>query len=170
MEEKNRKKISIDLSNKHFQKIVTVCLLIGIITVFGFIVYYVLTPEEGFINFGVLDQNQKVENIPENATVGEDIYFFLNLENYMKRDFSFYIKILTGDNTTVLSKDPGIGNLNQTLPTVTLADGESWMSANLSMSFWNTNNNPKRIIFEVWEDLDTDSLFSKYWLYITVTN
>ena len=45
---KKKKTPTLDLSNKQFEKLLTVCLLIGIIVVGVFVIYYILTPEEKF--------------------------------------------------------------------------------------------------------------------------
>ncbi|MFX1275226.1 MAG: DUF1616 domain-containing protein [Promethearchaeota archaeon] len=171
MTEKNDRKLNLDISNKHFQKIVTASLLIGIITVFGFIIYYNFTPEEGFVIFGILNENQEAENYPTNATVRENVSFFISVENYLYTQFSFNIIIRTGDNTTVLNASGGNGVYNKTVPLspVILNPGQSWMSDNLSISFWNTNNNPKIIIFELWEVLPTPRIYNILWLRLNIT-
>ncbi len=170
MVEKNKIVRDLKLSNKHFQKIVTACLLIGIITVFGFVIYYIMTPEEGFVIFGILNENQEAENYPTNATIGENVSFFINVENHMKRDFSFFIKILKGDNTTVLNESGGNGEENKTLGPFSLHDGQSWMSDKLNISFWDTEHNRKIIIFELWEGQEaTVKIFNILWLRLNIT-
>ena len=57
-EEKERDKTS----KKQFDLIVKICLVSGIIIISGFIIYYALTPEPGYITFGILNEDREAEN------------------------------------------------------------------------------------------------------------
>ena len=166
---KIKKKSILDRSNKQFEKLLTVCLLFGIIVVGVFVIYYILTPEEGFVMFGILNEDQEAENYRTNATIGENVSFFMSVENYLNRDFTFKIKVLKGDNNTVLNATGGNGVLNFTTSEVTLKHGETWMSDNNSISFWDIGEN-HIIIFELWEVLlPTDRIYNILWLRLNIT-
>ncbi|MHA2287719.1 MAG: DUF1616 domain-containing protein, partial [Promethearchaeota archaeon] len=85
---------------KGFDKVLATLLIIGIIFISGFIVIVVLTPEPGYITMGVLNSDQKAEDYPTNAMVGENITFYVTVGNYLNRDFSFRVEILKGNNET----------------------------------------------------------------------
>jgi uncharacterized membrane protein len=166
---KKKKTHTLDLSNKQFEKLLTVCLLIGIIVVGVFVIYYVLTPEEGFVVFGILNEDQEAENYQTNAIVGENISFFMTVENYLGRDFTFKIKVLKGDNNTVLNATGGNGVLNFTSNEETLIHGEKWISDNSTISFWEVGEN-RIIIFELWEVLQpSDRIYDILWLRLNIT-
>ena len=166
---KKKKKSTLDRSNKQFEKLLTVCLLFGIIVVGVFIIYYIATPEEGFVLFGILNEDQKAENYRTDAVVGENISFFMSVENYLDRDFTFKINVLKGDNNTVLNATGGNGVLNFTTSEVTLKHGETWMSDNSSISFWEVGEN-HIIIFELWEvSLPSDKIYTILWLRLNIT-
>ena len=139
------------INNNQFQKLVTIVLIIGIITASGFIIYYLLKPEPGFVVFGILNSEKKAENYPTSAKVGENISFYVTVNNQMNRDFSFRVKILKGNNKTELSSK---GSFNATsflnLTQVTLNHDQFWMSPKLNISFSIPGAN-QSIITELWE-------------------
>ena len=110
MNEINKKNEKKDLTtnNKHFEKLLKICLIIGIVIVSGFIIYYILTPESGYATLGILNEEQKAENYPTEAMVNETIYFYVTVENQMEREFSFRIEILKGDNNTIVNSSGSI--------------------------------------------------------------
>lgn len=147
---KNEKR-NLKTSNKHFERLLKVSLIIGIVIVSGFIIYYLLNPEPGFVTFGILNSEKKAENYPINATVGQNITFYVTVENQMKRDFSFRVEILKGDNNTVLTPS---GSFNATsyfnTTETTLSHNQFWMSEMLNTSFSQPGAN-QSIIAELWE-------------------
>lgn len=162
--EENREKLSLELSNKHFQKIVTVCLLIGIITIFGFIIYYVLTPEEGSISLGILNENQEAKNPQENLTFGKDVTFYISVVNHLKRDAEFKIYVLKGNSTTanLLHHNESGAIVNYTISNIKIKDGEEWLSDPQNISFYELGEN-HMVIVELWEILSGGS--EKFWIH-----
>ena len=140
-------------SKKQFDFLLKICLIIGIIIVSGFIIYYIITPEPGYVHLGILNSEKKAENYPTNATVGQNISFYITVENQMKREFSFRAEILTGDdnNNTILSSS---GSINATsyfnTTKITLSHNQFWISEMLNVSFYLQGAN-QTIIVEIWE-------------------
>ncbi|TKJ21156.1 MAG: hypothetical protein CEE43_10785 [Promethearchaeota archaeon Loki_b32] len=79
MNEKSNKKDS-NISNKHFEILLKVCLVIGIIIISGFIIYYIFTPEPGYVTLGILNEDRRAENYPTEASVNESVFFLLLLK------------------------------------------------------------------------------------------
>ncbi len=174
---KNNKKASLDVSYKQFEKLLTVSLLIAIIVVGGFIIFYFLTPEEGFVLFGYKQKNPntgewEAENYQTNATIGEQINFSVEVINYMKRDFTFRVKILKGDNDTIIQMGSGttIGvNLTITTDNITLSHGQKWNSGLLNVTFSQIGEN-HIILMELWQILDEGEMFwDNLWMRLNIT-
>ena len=66
---------------KEFNNILAVLLIIGIIAISGFILYSFFTPEPGYITLGLLNSDKKAENYPTNTTIGENITFYVTINN-----------------------------------------------------------------------------------------
>ncbi len=143
-------------SNKQFDSLLKICLIIGIIIVSGFILYYIITPEPGYVTLGILNSEKKAENYPTNATVGQNISFYITVENQMKREFSFRAEILRGDNNTNLTTS---GSINATsyfnTTKITLSHNQFWISEMLNVSFYQPGAN-QIIIAEIWEIISPD--------------
>ena len=174
---KNKKKSILTESNKQFEKLLAACLLIGIIVVGAFLIYYILTPEEGFVIFGYLHQDPEtgeweVGDYQINASVGKEINFSIEVINYLKRDFTFRVKILTGDNDTDnLKHSPESGSiLNQTIGNITLSYGESWNSGRLNITFYDMGEN-RMIIMELWQILavNEEAYWDHLWMRVNIT-
>ena len=164
MVSENKTKLRLELSDKHFQKIVTTCLLIGIIIVSGFVFYYVLIPKEGTISFGVLDENKGVEDFPKNLTIGEDVTFYISVVNNLLRDAEFKIYVLKGDNDTdnrYYHNESG-AEINYTISNIVIKNGNEWLSEPQNISFYELGEN-HMVIVELWEILSDDS--EKYWIH-----
>ena len=148
---KKNEKEDLRISNKHFESLLRISLIIGIIVISGFIIYYLVRPEPGFVTHGILNSEKKAENYPTNATVGQNISFYVTVENQMNREFSFRVEILKGDNKTILSSS---GSINATsyfnTTKITLLNNQFWMSEMLNISFSQPGANQK-IIVELWE-------------------
>ena len=174
---KSKKRTTIDMSNKQFEKLLTVCLLFGIIIVGAFVIYYILTPEEGFVEFAVLHQDSntgewEAENYQVNATVGQEVNFSIEVVNYLKRDFTFRIKILKGDNNTdnrLHSPDSG-AILNFTTNNITLSHGQLWNSGKLNITFYDIGEN-HMIIMELWQILavNEEAYWDHIWMRLNIT-
>jgi hypothetical protein len=78
---KESKKKSENNSKNQFARIVKISLLIGICVVSGFIIYYSLTPEPGYIYFGVLENGEELENYTIDAKIDEPINFSVIVGN-----------------------------------------------------------------------------------------
>ncbi|MFX1268121.1 MAG: DUF1616 domain-containing protein [Promethearchaeota archaeon] len=155
---------------KPFEKIIITSLVIGIIIVTGFIIYYLLTPEPGFVVFGLLNSEGKAENYPTEAHVAENISFYVSVENYLNRDFTFKVEILQGDNNTILSSS-GYENATSYFNTTqtTKKHGEIWISEKLNVSFLNSGSN-QIIIAVLWEKIDTstENFYNILWLRLKI--
>ena len=174
---KSKKKSTLNNSNKQFEKLLTVCLLFGIIVVGIFVIYYILTPEEGFVMFGYLHQDPstgewEAENYQVNASVGQEINFSIEVVNYLKRDFTFRVKILKGDNNTdnlLHSPDSG-AILNFTTTNITLSHGQLWNSGKLNITFYDIGEN-QMIIMELWQILavNEEAYWDHIWMRLNIT-
>ena len=167
--EKNNKDI---LTNqKQFEKIVITSLIIGILIVTGFIIYYILTPEPGFVVFGLLNSEKKAENYPTEAKVNESVSFYVSVENYLNRDFTYRVEILKGDNNTILSSTEPAKNATSYYNTtqITLKHSETWISEMLNVSFSQPGAN-RRIIIELWEIKTSgiEKYFNNLFLWLTI--
>jgi len=173
MSEQKKKAVDLELerSTKRYDTIVRVCLLAGIIIVSGFIIYYILFPQPGYVTFGLLNANQEAENYQTQASIGEDIEFYATVDNYLGSDFTFRLKIYKGDNNTELSSS-GSNNavLNQTLAKVTIVNGQKWMSEKLTISFYQIGSN-QTIIVELWQytDATTEQFYDIVWQRLNIT-
>ncbi|MFX0046875.1 MAG: DUF1616 domain-containing protein [Candidatus Hermodarchaeota archaeon] len=163
----NLKEINdIKKNYKEFDKILLVLLIIGIVIISGFIVYAILTPEPGYITFGYLNSDKKAENYPTNATVGENVTFYVSVGNYLNRDFSFRVEILKGNNETFIDQS---GSSNATSfvnsSTINLTHGGYWISGAYNISFSQPGYN-QIIIAELWETIAGAN--DKYWEILTM--
>lgn len=165
-EENNLKK-----SYKQFETILKISLIIGIVIVSGFIIFYILTPEPGYITFGLLNEDKKAENYPTSASVNETIFFYLNIGNYMNRDFSYQVKIKKGNNDTLMrSTFPSNGSLEYIIGNITLPNRGDWISEKLNISFSQIGNN-RIIITELWQIKNNIiEFYDILWLRLNITN
>jgi uncharacterized membrane protein len=106
----------LELSYMQFQKLLRFSLIFGIIIVSGFITYYLLFPEEGYIGFGILNEDERAEDYPTTAKVNQSIYFYVTVENQLDHDFTFKVIILLGNEDTKLSPE-GSKHANKTSTT-----------------------------------------------------
>lgn len=151
-----------------FENIVKISIIIGILIISGFIIYYILTPEPGFVVFGLLNEEKKAENYPTEAYVGENVSIYVSVENYLNRDYTFKVEILKGDNNTALSSSSyenatSYFNTSQTI----LMIGERWISEMLNISFMIPGSN-QIIIAVLWEIIDEPSFFDILWLRLNI--
>ncbi len=168
-----RNKFSSSDNAKIFGKVLTVCLLIGIITVFGVIIYYLTKPEEGFIVFTVLNEEEELGNYPTSALVDENITFFLYVENHLGYDLTFRIKYGVCSNDTLI--DPtsaGCSNasLSQTTGNYKIRSSEKWGPVPVNVSFTETGNY-QMVLFELWKvfsDGHEEFLFVKNGFYLKI--
>ena len=166
----NNEKPELDISQRKFKEIVTISLLIGIAVLSGLIIYYILNPEPGYIGFGILNEDKKAENYPTEARVGENIYFYVTVGNFLNEELTFRVKVYRGDNETKLkptgSKD---ADLNFTTKKKTLESGETWVSDKLSISFSEVGSK-QILIAELWRDIDGDDEFwDIVWIRLNIT-
>lgn len=168
-ENKNSKKID---QNKQFEKILSISLIIAIVVISGFIIYYLLTPESGYVTFGILNSEKKAENYPTNSTVGQNVSFYISVGNYLKRDFSFRVEILRGDNNTILSPEgSSYASSVLNITDITLKNKIQWTSSMLNVSFSVIGSN-QTIIAELWE-VDKnffESFIEIIWLRLNITS
>jgi uncharacterized membrane protein len=162
----SNEKINDKKNYKEFDKVLAVLLIIGIIVISGFIIYAVVTPKPGYITFGILNSDKKAENYTTNATVGENITFYISVGNYLNRDFSFRVEILLGNNETEIGS---FGSLNATSimnsSITNLSHGENWISTEFNVSFSDPGYN-QTIITELWETNTGPD--DKFWEILTM--
>ncbi|MGB5911164.1 MAG: DUF1616 domain-containing protein [Promethearchaeia archaeon] len=168
--EKNHEKSDVLANRRQFEKIVITSIIIGIIIVTGFIIYYLLTPEPGFVVFGLLNSERKAENYPTEASVGENISFYVSVENYLNMDFTFKVEILKGDNNTILSSTgyenaTSYHNTTQT----TKKHSEVWISEMLNVTFMDSGSN-QIIIIVLWEIINSfnEKFYNILWLRLNI--
>lgn len=167
---KSNEKINLKISNKQFEIILKICLIIGIIIISGFIFYYIFTPEPGYVTFGILNENQKAEDYPTEAVVNENVSFYVTVDNYLNKEFTFRIKIKKGDNNTVLSSIGSNGTLDSIIGNFTLKNNENWISEKLNVSFSEVGAN-QIIITELWKitnDVE-EKFYNILWLRLNIT-
>jgi len=154
---------------KHYQgfdKVLAVLLIIGIIAISGVIIYSMFTPEPGYITLGLLNSDKKAENYPTNATKGENVTFYVSVGNYLNRDFSFRIEILTGNNETEIGSSGSSNAISfMNSSTTILSHGENWISNEFNVSFSLSGYN-QIVIAELWET--NTGLNDKYWEIVTM--
>ena len=148
----NTERNNLKKSYKQFGILLKISLIIGIIIVSGFIIYYILTPEPGYVTLGILNEYKKAENYPTEASVNETIFFYVTVGNYLNRDYSFRVEILKGDDNKTVVLPSGSINATSYFNTskITLLHNQIWMSEMLNISFSQPGAN-QRIIVEIWE-------------------
>jgi uncharacterized membrane protein len=157
-------------SKKQFDFLLKVCLIIGIIVVSGFILYYIFTPESGYVTLGILNSEKKAENYPINASVGQNVSFYVTIDNQMKREFSFRVETLKGDNNTIVTSS---GSINATsyfnTTKITLLHNQFWISEMLNVSF-SQSGAGQRIIVELWEIKNSgiEKYFTNLYLWLNI--
>jgi uncharacterized membrane protein len=157
------------ISNRQLERIIKISLICGIIIVSGFVIYYILFPEEGYVGFGILNEDKKAEDYPTTAAVNETISFYVTVENQLDHNFTFKVIIFLGDeNTKLSSKGHRYANKTDTTEKVTLDPKKDWISDKLSVSF-PQNGTDKIIIAELWKYNQDNS--REFWdiLYLRLT-
>lgn len=167
----NNEKNNLKNSYKQFEILLKISLIIGIVIVSGFIIYYILTPEPGYVTFGILNEDKKAENYPTEASANETISFYVTVGNYLNRDFTFQIKIKKGNNNTVKSSlIPSNGTLDFTIGNFTLNYNNNWISVKLNVSFLELGEN-QIIIAELWQIKNNiEEYYDILWLQLNITN
>ena len=170
--DENIDKAELERSKAQFERILKISLIMGIVIISGFIVYFLFLPKQGYISFGLLNENKKAEDYPTEALVKDDIYFYVTVENHFGRDFAFYLKISKGDNDTKLSPSGSDkADLNKTTSKVTLKNNEEWTSKRLKISFLDIGSN-QIIIVELWQvkENNQEEFWDILWLRLNITN
>ncbi|TET58809.1 MAG: DUF1616 domain-containing protein [Promethearchaeota archaeon] len=165
-ENKDRK-----ISDKQFGILLKASLVIGIIIISGFIIYYIFTPEPGYVTFGILNENREAENYPTEVSVNETIYFYLTVGNYLDREFNFRFKIKKGNNDTVMSSVMGSdGSLYLTSGNFTLEHNNETIFGDYNMSFSEIGVN-QIVIAELWQiKNEVEEFYNIIWLRLNITN
>jgi len=147
----HKEESELEIATIQFQRLLRFSLIFGILIVSGFIVYYIVTPEEGYIGFGILNKDERAEDYPTTAKVNESIGFYVTVDNELDHDFTFKIIILLGNEDTKLTPDEGSKHANKTSTTdkETLKTSEHWMSDKLYVSF-PYNGTDQILIVELW--------------------
>jgi len=166
---KNEEK-DLKISNKHFEILLKISLIIGILIVSGFIIYYLLKPEPGYVTFGILNEDKRAENYPTEATVNETISFHLTVGNHLDRNFTFGFKIKKGNSNTIIGSFPSNGTLYLTLGNFTLKPNQGRIYGNYSISFLEAGED-QIIIAELWEIInETEKFFNIMYIRLNITN
>jgi len=157
-------------SDKQFEKILKICLIIGILIVSGFIIYYIFKPEPGYVTFGILNENQEAEGFTTEASINETISFYLTVGNYLKREFTFRFKILKGNNESNLSSSGSNGTLYLTIGNFTLENNIEQIYGSYNISFSEVGEN-QIIIAELWQIKGVVEEFHNIlWIRLNITN
>ena len=159
------------LGIKNFNLVLKISLICGIIVISGFIIYYLLKPEPGYITFGILNEDMKAEDYTTKASVNESIFFYLTVENSLDRDFEFLIKIKRGNNNTILSSTGSNGTLSSIVGNFTLKQNQNWISQKCNISFSQIGEN-QIIITELWEipKNQIERFYNILWLRLNITS
>ena len=167
----NDEKNNLRKSYKQFEILLKISLIIGIVIVSGFIIYYILTPEPGYITFGILNEDRGAEDYPTEASVNETISFYLTVGNYLNQDLTFQIQIKKGNNNTVRSSSsPSNGTLDFTRGNFTLNPNGNWISVKLNVSFSELGEH-QIIIAELWQiKSNIEEYYEQLWLQLNITN
>ncbi|MFX0038635.1 MAG: hypothetical protein ACFFCY_08560 [Promethearchaeota archaeon] len=161
---------NLKVSNNHFEKLLKISLILGIIVVSGFIIYFILTPEPGFITFGILNENQEAGNYQTKAAVNETVSFFLTVGNGLDREFMFGFKIKKGNNNTNLSSNGSNGTLYQTIGNFSLSPKEVQIYGEYNISFSDVGEN-QIIIAELWQiKHEIEEYFNIIYLRLNITS
>ncbi len=163
--------IELKQSKKTFGKIVKISLILGIIAVSGLIIYYILNPEPGYVDFGILNSNKKAEDYPTEVVANESVDFYVTVGNYLNREFKFCVKVLKGDNDTEI-EDSGAKDAHLDFKTKekTLKTGENLISDELSISFEKVGEG-QILIVELWEITEDKEEFNNIlYLRLEVTS
>jgi uncharacterized membrane protein len=161
---------NLKINNKHFEKLLKICLILGIIVVSGFIVYFILTPEAGYVKFGILNENQEAGNYPTEISVNETIPFYLTVENRLDRKLTFEFKIKKGDNNTIKSSNGSNGTLYQTIGNFTLNPKEFQIYGEYNISFSDVGED-QTIIAELWQiKREIEEFYSILYLWLNITS
>ena len=172
---KEQEKKELEFENKQFQKILKISLLMGIVIVSGFITYYIwyynVSQEEDYVGFGILNHRQEAEDYITVAYVNQSIDFYVTVENELKREFTFRVKVYRGNEATELSSD-GAQNAEYLFGTdkETLRPHEDWESDKLTVSFPQAGDN-QAIIVQLFEYTDSDrEFYDILWLRLKIIN
>ena len=167
----NSEKNNLKKSYKQFETLLKISLIIGIVIVSGFIIYYIFTPEPGYVTLGILNEDRRAENYPTEASVNETIFFYVTVGNYMNRDFSFQVMIKKGNNDTLMRPTfPSNGSLENIIGNFMLSNGGDWISEKLNISFSQIGNN-QIIITELWQIKNNiPKYYTKLWVRLNITN
>ena len=167
----HKEESEIEIASLQFQRLLRFSLISGILIVSGFIVYYILVPEEGYIGFGILNDDERAENYPTTTRVNQSIGFYVTVDNELDHNFAFKLIILLGNEDTKLRPDEGSSHANKTSTTdkKTLKSGEHWMSDKLHASF-PYNGTDQILIVELWKFNEDNSreFWDILWLRIDV--
>ncbi|MFW9970967.1 MAG: hypothetical protein ACFFDF_12290 [Candidatus Odinarchaeota archaeon] len=160
------------VSNEHFEKLLKICLIIGIIVVSGFIIYFILTPEPGSVTFGILNENQEAGNYQKEAAPNETVSFFLTVGNQLEREFIFGFKIKKGNDNTVLSSNGSNGSngtLYQTIGNFSLEPKQVQIYGEYNISFSDVGED-QIIIAELWQIKgEIEQYFNIIYLRLNIT-
>ncbi|KKL62303.1 hypothetical protein LCGC14_2186540 [marine sediment metagenome] len=167
----NSEKNNLKKSYKQFGILLKISLIIGIIIVSGFIIYYILTPEPGYVTLGILNEYKKAEDYPTRAAVNDTISFYVTVENHLNQDFSFQVQVKRGNKDTQMTPNvPTNGSLDLIVGNFTLSNGGDWISEKLNISFSQIGNN-QIIITELWQIKNNiPEFYTKLWVRLNITN
>ena len=133
--------------------ITRIVLVMGIIFILGATIYTVTRPEEDDLLFFVLNEDQLMKDFPTNTTVGNSVSFHTYIENHLQHQTTFAVMIYRGESDIPLNISTGVVNHPQATylenQTITLDDGEGWISDKIGVEFPSAGNN-QPIILELW--------------------
>jgi uncharacterized membrane protein len=105
-------------SQSRFDMVLFIVLAIAVIGAITTLSYVIAKPktEEAFTNFYILGPEGKMENYPQELSLGEQVKVTLGIENRENQDIDYSVDVML-DGENLLDIDP-----------LTLSDGEQWQS------------------------------------------
>lgn len=153
-----------------FDKLIKLLLIFGIIIVSSFILYHILKPKSGYISFGILNSEMSADDYPTNASVGENVSFYIFIGNHLNRELNFRLEILKGDDNTYLVLNQPTNGTSYLNISSNILDGLDWISDLINVSFSETGIN-RLIIAELWTiNVDyTEKFYNSLYLRLNIT-
>jgi uncharacterized membrane protein len=128
--------MTIEDHELNLEKTTRVILIVGIIIVSSFIIYDITRPNEQFVLFSVLNQDEQLGNYPTQLHIGESITFYFYIENHLQRTAEFNVRMYLGNETSIILPTTGIANASLIGNyTQTLENNNNWTTNALSYTF-----------------------------------
>ncbi|MFW9950318.1 MAG: DUF1616 domain-containing protein [Candidatus Thorarchaeota archaeon] len=154
-----------------FDRLLRLLLIIGIIVISGFLIYYLMTPKPGYVSFGILNSEKEAGNYPVSVQIGSNVSFYLTVDNYLDRSFSFRVELLKSNETEISRPSSPLYTLSILNTSIVVLESQrGWISDQFNVSFSEVGEN-RSIIAELWEVSGEvpDTFFTSLYLRLNVT-